>query len=169
MPTDAYWIENIPSVGRLGTMPRPRGGDWLVDEIAHLKSSGVSTLVSLLTAEEVALFDLEKEASFCVEAEIDFRSFPIDDVSTPVDDERADALIRTLHERTRQPGGVAIHCRIGIGRSSMIAASVMAHHGIRPTTAFAAITKARGLEVPDTAEQIGWVEAYFERMNTVGR
>jgi len=33
-------------------MARPRGGDWLQDEILALKRSGISILVSLLTPEE---------------------------------------------------------------------------------------------------------------------
>jgi hypothetical protein len=32
MEVDIYWI-NIPGDGKLGIIPRPRGGDWLEDEI----------------------------------------------------------------------------------------------------------------------------------------
>jgi hypothetical protein len=46
-------------------MARPRGGDWLIDEIKALRESDVNVLVSLLTPAEVSEFDLAEEASFC--------------------------------------------------------------------------------------------------------
>ena len=39
-------------------LPRPRGGDWLADEIRSLRACGVDVLVSLLTGEEVGELDL---------------------------------------------------------------------------------------------------------------
>jgi len=51
MPPDIFWIK-AAGRGRLAVMPRPRGGDWLEDEILHLKRSGIGTLVSMLTPEE---------------------------------------------------------------------------------------------------------------------
>jgi hypothetical protein len=49
-------------LGRLSTMARPRGGDWLADELGDLAIAGVSVLVSLLTDAEAAEFDLSHEA-----------------------------------------------------------------------------------------------------------
>jgi hypothetical protein len=69
--------------GRLGVLPRPRGGDWLEDEIKSLKSMGVEVLVSLLTAEETAELDIDKETDFCAAANIDFICFPIADRGVP--------------------------------------------------------------------------------------
>jgi hypothetical protein len=51
MRTELYWIER-PWRGRLAIMPRPRGGDWLDDEIQSWRRSGVDVVVSLLTREE---------------------------------------------------------------------------------------------------------------------
>ena len=47
MLTEIYWIR-LDQPGAIGVMPRPRGGDWLEDEIANLCRLGVTTLVSLL-------------------------------------------------------------------------------------------------------------------------
>lgn len=44
------------------TMARPRGGDWLVDEMAGLREAGVDVLVSALCDDEYALLDLSAEA-----------------------------------------------------------------------------------------------------------
>lgn len=48
---------------------------------------------------------------------------------------------------------IAIHCRAGIGRSSLIAASVMTAYHIPAEEAFSLIETARGFAVPDTQEQ----------------
>ncbi len=48
---------------------------------------------------------------------------------------------------------IAIHCRIGIGRSAMIAAATLVALGEAIERAFALVQEARGYEVPDTSEQ----------------
>src|SRR6202008_2930319 len=46
-----YVIEG-PWTGQLAIVPRPRGGDWLADELRGLKNGGFDTVLSLLTPEE---------------------------------------------------------------------------------------------------------------------
>jgi protein-tyrosine phosphatase len=55
----------------------------------------------------------------------------------------------------REP--VAIHCRAGIGRSSLVAAAVLVLKGWIAADALAAIATARRLPVPDTELQRQWV------------
>ena len=62
MPPEIYWIKSAGR-GRLAVMPRPRGGDWLEDEILHLKRSGIGLLVSMLTPEEETLLGLGEEGA----------------------------------------------------------------------------------------------------------
>jgi hypothetical protein len=50
---------------RLGIMPRPRGNDWLEDEIRSLKQQGVNVVVSLLTTEESSELCLDDESTLC--------------------------------------------------------------------------------------------------------
>jgi protein-tyrosine phosphatase len=52
---------------------------------------------------------------------------------------------------------VAVHCRAGIGRSSIVVGSLLVAAGVEPEEAFRRIEKARGRPVPDTAEQREWV------------
>lgn len=155
MPSDLYWIDS--STDRpLAIMARPRAGDWLEDEVDHWKRSGVAIVVSLLEPEEVIDLGLEDEAAICSRRGIDFLSFPIADRTTP--QHKADAIrFIVAAGATRKP--VAIHCRAGIGRSSIMAAALLVSDGISPDQALAAIAKARGLPVPDTDAQRNWVLA----------
>jgi hypothetical protein len=82
MRTELYWIEG-PWRGSLAIMPRPRGGDWLEDEIQSLRRSGVDVVDSLLTREEQSEFNLSDEESLCRANGIEFVSFPIVDRSVP--------------------------------------------------------------------------------------
>ncbi len=48
MPTKIYWIQSFENNARIGIMPRPRGGDWLEDEINNFKRQNITLLVALL-------------------------------------------------------------------------------------------------------------------------
>ena len=60
MKADIYWIDQL-APHRLAIMPRPRGGDWLEDEIRSLRLEGVDVLVSLLTETEARELELDSE------------------------------------------------------------------------------------------------------------
>jgi protein-tyrosine phosphatase len=149
-----------PATGGIATMARPRGGDWLADELAAIADTGMSTLVSLLTAEEAAELELVREAELAGTAGLAFRSFPISDFSVPPLNGQTVIFIRQLAEELRSGHHLVIHCRMGIGRSSLIAASVLTVLGVSPSDAFARITVARGRPVPDTDQQRRWVERF---------
>jgi hypothetical protein len=59
--TQLFWIDG-PWPGRLALAARPRGGDWLEDEMKAWAQSGVGTVVSLLTRDEELSLGLEKES-----------------------------------------------------------------------------------------------------------
>ncbi|MGH6837668.1 MAG: hypothetical protein ACREDT_02475 [Methylocella sp.] len=63
---------------------------------------------------------------------------------------------------------VALHCRAGIGRSSLVAVCVLVLLGVASGTEFDLIGKARGLKVPDTEEQRDWVDEFRETITTGG-
>lgn len=158
MTTDPYWIAtDLP--GRLAIMPRPRSGDWLQDEISSLSAAKVDVIVSLLDNDEIAELELSEEGSLCGTAGIEFLRFPIADRGTP-DAATLRPFARVLLARLRAEQSVAIHCRAGIGRSSLVAASVMIEGGIAATIALERIATARGLRVPDTDQQRDWIIAY---------
>jgi hypothetical protein len=47
--------------GRLATMARPRGGEWLTDELGSLRRAGVDVLVCALTGPEMLELGLTDE------------------------------------------------------------------------------------------------------------
>jgi protein-tyrosine phosphatase len=168
MHAEIYWIEGVRK-GRLAIMPRPRGGDWLKDETRSLRASGVDVLASLLTGEEVAKLGLAEEAERCAANGIDFISFPFADRGVPAFVSDALRLVRRLAALVAGGKAVAIHCRQGVGRSGLVAASVLASLGERPDAAIERVAKARGRPVPDTLEQREWVLSFAERhLESVG-
>ncbi len=153
MASDIYWIDTSPPI-QLAIMARPRAGDWLQDEIAHWKQSGIGVVVSLLEKDEIDDLGLDMEAELCEGYGIHFLSFPIPDRGVPSD---AVTTLNFVSELIGIGKPIAIHCRAGIGRSSVIAAAVLIYSGISACDAMSAIEKARGLAIPDTDAQRDWV------------
>jgi protein-tyrosine phosphatase len=162
MRAEIFWIEGVRA-GRLAVLPRPRGGDWLEDEVRSLRDARVDVLVSLLSRDEVAELDLAEETACCAVAGIEFTSFPFADRGVPASEAEAFALVRTLAALMAGGKAVAVHCRQGVGRSALVAACILASLGEKPEKAFERITKARGCPVPDTPEQREWVLRFAER------
>src|SRR6516165_8724703 len=82
MRTELYWIAG-PWPGRLAIMPRPRGGDWLEDEVRSWRRFGVDVVLSLLTPDEIAELSLADEQELCRANGIQLLSFPITDRGVP--------------------------------------------------------------------------------------
>jgi len=158
MRPQVYWI-NLPMAGRLAIMARPRAGDWLNDEISGWRAQGIDIVISLLERAEVSELGLQLEAGLCQEQGIEFLSFPIPDRGVPESLRDAVALAQTVSTKIGEGRAVAVHCRAGIGRSSLIAACVLICMGFDPAAAFGLIGKARGVSVPDTEGQRDWVTA----------
>lgn len=156
----AIYTVPVPFHLALSIMPRPRGGDWLADEMAGLHAAGVRVLVSLLEPAEQWALDLADEPMQAQAAGVHFLSCPIPDRRVPPFAAPTFAFIADLATRVTNGQHVAIHCRLGIGRSGLMAASVLVQLGAMPDQAFAMLTRVRGLTVPDTQEQVAWVQAF---------
>ena len=159
MKPDVYWIDG-PWPGKLAILARPRGEDWLEDEVAGWKDAGVDVVVSLLTRAEDYEMGLIAERELVERHGLSFISFPIPDYSVPTSTNEVRQLVSKLGQSLTQGKSVGIHCRQGIGRSSLIAACVLVELGESPNSAFQNITSARGRPVPDTIEQRNWVTAF---------
>lgn len=163
MRTELYWIDG-PWPGRLAIMPRPRGGDWLEDEIISWQRLGINVIVSALTKEENAELDLMQEKEQCEKTGIEFLSIPIADRCVPLSAKDTWELARRLDQALAQGKKIAIHCRQGVGRAALLAACVLAASGVDPASAWERVAVARGCSVPDTSEQREWVARFVREM-----
>lgn len=150
------------SGGKVSIMARPRGGDWLEDEIKSLHKSGVAILVSLLTASEVHEFELTEEAACCQARDITYLNLPIVDHSVPPFSGETFSFLEQLRAPLAERKHIAFHCRQGLGRSVMMAACLLVLAGFTPDEACEQLSFARGYEVPETEEQRAWVEAFSQ-------
>lgn len=159
MSTNIYWIHKFDNSAKIGIMARPRGDDWLEDEIAHFKNNNVDVLVSLLERDEVYDLNLELEEELCLAKNICFMNFPIPDRDVPRPNDNIDGLVSSLTKKIDEGNSVVIHCRMGIGRSSIIAAAVLLKYDMQVTEIIENISLVRGLKVPDTDQQLAWLKS----------
>jgi len=141
-------------------MARPRAGEWLDDEIAGWKAANIAVVVCLLERSEIDELGLIDEEALCRRQGIEFVSFPIPDRGHPETLGPTETLAHAIAAELKGGSAVAIHCRAGIGRSSLIAACTLIGLGFSSHAAFDMIARARGLKVPDTDEQRIWVSSF---------
>ena len=157
--TELHWTEG-PWPGRLALSARPRGGDWLDDEIAGWRRNGVDTIFSLLTAEEDQDLDLTAEEDTARSHGMRFFRFPILDRQTPDSETGLARSLEILDAELEAGRNVVLHCRQGIGRTGLFAACLLISKGVDPDAAVSQLSAARGVPVPETAEQRRWIEHY---------
>jgi membrane associated rhomboid family serine protease len=108
----------------------------------------------------VSEFDLAEEAAFCRDQGITYLSFPIPDRSIPPFSASTFAFLERVNVHLSAGKHVALHCRQGLGRAVLMAASLLVLTGFSPDQAFDRLSKARGYPVPETEEQRAWVVAF---------
>lgn len=153
---DLFWFPS-PS-GRLATATRPRGGDWLDDDIKHVAREA-AMLVSMLTRPEIDELQLAAEESSAIRAKLQYLNVEIEDRSVP---ERAAPFVAAVERATEiliAGQGVVVHCRMGVGRSSLFAAACLVRLGVEPGDAWDRIAASRGRPVPDVSTQRDWLDA----------
>ncbi|WP_271766720.1 protein-tyrosine phosphatase family protein [Aquimarina algiphila] len=157
-----YWTD-ILKKGNLGMMARPKGNDWLEDEIRALKNVEVNTIVSLLEKHEEITLEITEEAFFCKKYDIEYINFSIPDRGIPKEIDPFIALITHIDNQLKDHKKVIVHCRMGIGRTAMVVGAILIKNGIDPEYVFEHLSKTRTLTVPDTEEQKEWVKDQKKR------
>ena len=160
-----YSIEG-PWKGWLAIVPRPRGGEWLEDEVRAWREGGLDVIVSLLTPMEAGELGLTDEAMTAQATDVQFLQFPISDYGVPTSTEDVLALLEELDRALTEGKNVGIHCRQGIGRSATIASSLLVLRETDPDEALNRVAAARGRSVPDTPEQREWVTNFARYLAT---
>jgi hypothetical protein len=105
-----HWL-NGQWAGKLALEARPRGGDWLADEMANWKRGEVHAVLSLLTPEEERDLDLRDEASAARRLGLDFYSFPIADRQVPKSEAKLGEVLDKINNNLSAGRNVLIHCR----------------------------------------------------------
>lgn len=157
-PLRIYWIDILEKPGKLGMTARPKGGEWLSDEIQKLVNFNISTIISHLEQDEESELDITDESVLCRQNAIDFISYPIKDRNVPKDLNSYLDLITEIDKRLDKGEKIVIHCRMGIGRTGITAASVLTKNGWGENEVFRCLSEIRTLEMPDTQEQIEFIK-----------
>ena len=159
--TELHWIDG-PWRGKLCLSARPRGGDWLEDEIADWQLSGIRTVFSLLTEEEINDLDLSNESAEVHRHGMNYRSFPILDRQVPDSESKLAEALDSLFRELESGNNVVMHCRQGIGRAGMAAVCMPIGGGVDVESAIRRVSAARGVPVPETSEQRKWIDRYAD-------
>ena len=168
MKPSIYWIPG-PWIGKLAILARPRGDDWLADEVEGWRSAGVQVVVSLLSDDESRELGLEDERLLVDRGGLRFISFPINDYDVPSSNDAVRQVVRELEELLDKGCVVGIHCRAGVGRSALVAACLLVNNGEDSEASFEKISAARGVAVPDTLAQRQWVGEFARLSHSSGR
>jgi protein-tyrosine phosphatase len=159
MPSKLYWLDQAWP-GRVALAARPRGGDWLSDEVAGWKQAGVGMVLSLLEHHEEESLDIRGEAAEVRRQGIEFTSFPIPDRQVPASEAKLAQALDKVEHALSSGKNVLVHCRQGVGRTGLVAACLLIKRGLSPGAAVEQLSAARGVAVPETTEQREWIDHY---------
>jgi protein-tyrosine phosphatase len=149
-------------------MARPRGNDWLSDEMDGLREAGTDVLVSMLTSDEATELDVQGEAEAAASAGLNFLACPTPDRGVP-DGQQFRELLDELEYALATGQNIVVYCRMGIGRSSLVAAGLLVAGGQTVSEGFEAVSAARGMLVPDTNAQRTWLQAVMRDADGTAR
>jgi protein-tyrosine phosphatase len=159
MWTELHWVEG-PWPGKLAVAARPRGEDWLRDEVGGWRKAGIDTVLSLLTAEEERELELKDEANQVRAHGMKFLSLPIPDRQTPNSESELTTVLEKLDADLSAGKNALVHCRQGIGRSGLVTSCLLVTKGLSSSVAVERVIAARGTSIPDTPEQRRWIDQY---------
>ena len=157
----SYKIKN----GSITMMPKPPGGQSLSHFIGYLKHKDINTLVSLLHYEENNTYKLNSEGSECELQGIEFINFQIQDHDVPQFFVPFNHLIDKLVGDIYKGKNIAIHCYAGIGRTGLMASSILIKLGMHVDPAVIALSQTRTLKIPETIEQISWLHHFADQLS----
>src|SRR5215216_2596083 len=164
--------EELKLPGRLGLTFAPgkrtseTGGRWARDletDLERLREEyQVEVLVSLMEHAEYSELEIPNLFQKAEERGIEILHLPIPDYGVPTDPEadEYEPLVENVAERLEKGETVVIHCRGGLGRSGMFAASVLVALGRPARKAIEAVREAREgtIETPDQEDRVRWFE-----------
>jgi protein-tyrosine phosphatase len=178
-PIRVAFVEGPWQNGRLGLTLAPgkqqrvaATGAWARDLDADLlrlrDEHGTSTLVTLLTDEELVWARIERLSQACRAHGIEQLRLPIRDGGVPEDPAALAWLVAQILSRLRAGKTVVVHCMGGLGRSGLVAACTLVAAGHRPARAIADVRKARPGAIETTAQEgeVGRFVGYWRELRS---
>ena len=131
----------------------------------ELREAQIDVVVSLLAFNEIKWLNLHDEEAICDALGCQFFSFPIPDFGTPNDlDEFIDFVKELRVMRNKKNVRLLIHCRGGIGRSSILGSALLLSDTVNYQQALDQITQIRGKKCPETQEQLLFIEKVTKKI-----
>jgi len=155
---DVFWIADTG----LAIVLRPRGDDWLENDLQRIHMAGIQTIVSTIESSEARELGLAEEGRTVERLGMRFISYPLQDRSVPSRREDFTEFVLKLGRRLQSGEKIGVHCQGCIGRSTVVTASILIKLGWTAERALYEIEKARGCSVPDTEEQRDWIIDFGE-------
>jgi protein-tyrosine phosphatase/nicotinamidase-related amidase/aminoglycoside phosphotransferase (APT) family kinase protein len=162
-PLRIDWL--TPAAANLGLTLLPGRRDYGRDlhaDLATLKAGGVTHVLSLLTADELASRGVEALPAAVRDAGLAHRQDALLDqaAATP---QQMDSIVAWLDQALTQGGRVAVHCMAGLGRSGMVAACYLTRGGMNAGQAIQLVRDRRSPRAIETAVQAAFVTMYAQR------
>jgi len=180
-PLRVDFVRDLPCDGRLGLTfapgkkgPSLYGGRWERDVDADLRKlkheDHADVLVSLLEPREFDALGVPALLERAGAVGLRVLHFPIRDMDVPpaMADGAYSDLISAVVAELQAGATVVVHCRGGLGRSGLVAASVAAALGLGPDGAIERVREARPGAI-ETEEQEVYVRAFASRNALLGR
>ena len=130
---------------------------------------GVGVLVSLMEHDEYSDLEIPELFREAKEQGMEVFYLPIPDYGVPnaPEDDDYRPFIEDVAKRIEEGETVVVHCRGGLGRSGLVAASVLVALGHSAEGAIRTVREARegALETPDQEDRVRWFEMELQAEN----
>lgn len=151
MNPSIFKLKQIGS-GTLYIMPCPRA-NLLAEDMSFYMNLGIDTIVCLLEKPELIARGLALESHLCDELDLRFEHFPIKDRGLPSNSAAFRQLIEKLYAELQSGRNLSIHCYAGIGRTGVLAGSLLIRDGMQAQAAIELMSQVRGRNMPQTQSQ----------------
>ncbi|MBL6875765.1 MAG: dual specificity protein phosphatase family protein [Chitinophagales bacterium] len=131
--------------------------------VKYLNTLGVKIVVNLLSESENNVHALKNQRKTYEALNIKLEEFPIQDFNTPASPDNFKKLIRFLSDEVIAGKSIGIHCMAGVGRTGILAVSLLCALGMGTQEAMEHVSQHRECKIPDTEEQMQWLQEFNQR------
>ncbi|MDO4708734.1 MAG: ATP-binding cassette domain-containing protein [Pseudomonadota bacterium] len=152
IPRGIWWVVR----GLMCGMSRPGMVTDATEQYRYLANSNIKVLINLEEAVHYPSQELR-------DAGIEFRHFPMPDMSAPSFDQALD-ICRLAESLIRNNQGIVLHCRGGLGRTGTGLASILIWHGETAENAIS-IIRTHEPKAIQSRSQVAFLHDFAERIH----